>query len=177
MCKVMVNFYHFHCVKRMSWLELEGAHTYCQDHVLGSCWTSQLITTQQILQFFLYPSTLSAYPLIISFIYINHTHTCSQVIGHYHTCDITHYTHSCHSLYHHDIIHNSHSLSMTSSKIQTWPTSNSIINRDLISNHPLSLIKILIRSNLHQLWWLTFNMEAHQYPFSSFQPHFSILHF
>jgi hypothetical protein len=117
------------------------------------------------------------HPLIISFIYIDHTHTHSQVIGHSHTCHITHHTHSHHGPHYHDIMHDSHSLSMTSSKIQTRPTSNSVINQDLISNHPLSLIKILIRSNPHQLQWLTFNMEAHQYPFSTFQPHFSIPHF
>jgi hypothetical protein len=29
------------------------------------------------------------HPLIISFIYVNHTHTNSQVIGHSHTCHIT----------------------------------------------------------------------------------------
>jgi hypothetical protein len=83
------------------------------------------------------------------------THTHSQVIGHSHTCHIMHHTHSHHGLHHHDIIYDSHSLSMTSSKIQTQPISNSIINRDLISNHPLSLIKILIRSNSgdsHSTW-------------------------
>jgi hypothetical protein len=85
------------------------------------------------------------------FFHIQHiiTHTHSQVIGHSHTHHITHLTLSHHGLHHHDIIHDSHSLSMTSSKIQTQPISNSIINWDLISNHPLSLIKILIRSNPH----------------------------
>jgi hypothetical protein len=55
--------------------------------------------------------------LIISF--IDHTHTHSQVIGHSHTCHITYHTHSHHSLPNYDIIHDSHSLSMTLSKIQT----------------------------------------------------------
>jgi hypothetical protein len=127
---------------------------------IPSSWTRLTIPRSSLLRFFPYP-TYHHTPLIISFIYINHTHTRSQVIGHSHTCHITHHTLSHHGLHHHDIIHNSHSLSMTSSKIQTWPTSNSVINRDLISNHPLSLIKILIRSNPHQLQWLTFNMEAH----------------
>jgi hypothetical protein len=105
----------------------------------------------QLLRFFPYPSTSSHTPSLFPSPTSINTHTHSQVIGHSHTCHITHHTHSHHGLHHHDIIHDSHSLSMTSSKIQTRPTSNSIINQDLISNHPLSLIKILIRSNPHQL--------------------------
>jgi hypothetical protein len=101
--------------------------------------------------FFFHIQTHYHTPLIISFIYINHTHTRSQVIGHSHMCHITHHTLSHHGLHHHDIMHDSHSLSMTSFKIQTRPTSNSVINQNQISNHPLSLIKILIRSNPHQL--------------------------
>jgi hypothetical protein len=69
-------------------------------------------------------------------------HKSSVTVAHV-TCHITHHTHSHHSLHHHDIIHDSHSLSMTSSKIQTQPTSNSIINRDLISNHPYLLSRSL----------------------------------
>jgi hypothetical protein len=104
-----------------------------------------------VLRFFPYPSTSSHTPSLFPSSTSTNTHTHSQVIGHSHTCHITHHTLSHHSLHHHDITHDSHSLSMTSSKIQTRPTSNSVINRDLISNHPLSLIKILIRSNPHQL--------------------------
>jgi hypothetical protein len=73
-------------------------------------------------------NTLSHTPSLFPSSTSTNTHTHSQDISHSHTCHITHHTHSHHGPPHHDIIHDSHSLSMTSSKIQTQPTSNSIIN-------------------------------------------------
>jgi hypothetical protein len=106
-------------------------------------------------------SILPGYSLIISFIYINNTHTHSPSHQSYHTF-------SHHSLHHHDIIHNSHFSLWYHPRSRPDPHQTLLSYWDLISNHPLSLIRILIRSNPYQSQWLTFNMEAHQYPISPF---------
>jgi hypothetical protein len=65
----------------------------------------------------LYPSISSHTPSLFPLSTLT-THTLvHKVIGHSHMCHITHHTHSHHGLPHHDIIHDSHSLSIISSKI------------------------------------------------------------
>jgi hypothetical protein len=68
---------------------------------------------------FPYPTYHHPPPHLFPLSILTNTHTRSQDISHSHTCHITHHTCSHHGLHHHDIIHDSHSLSMTSSKIQT----------------------------------------------------------
>jgi hypothetical protein len=123
-----------------------GSHKMFLGYIGSTHTILQLIASVTI---FSISNTSSPTPSLFPSSILTNTHTHSQVISHSHTRHITHHTHSHHGPHHHDIIYDSHSLSMTSSKIQTQPTSNSVINRDLISNHPLSLIKILIRSNPH----------------------------